>query len=59
MKQIDMNNETVIYQSEDGKTQQDVKLYASEDLYKSSTCSILKHMDNDGKQRAEALSVMP
>ena len=26
MKQIDLNNEIVIYQSEDGKTQLDVKL---------------------------------
>lgn len=26
MKQIDLNNETVIYQSEDGKTQLDFKL---------------------------------
>ena len=70
----------IIYQSEDGKTQLDVKLeqetvwltqkqiaelfgtkrpaitkhlkniYASEELTEESTCSILEHMGNDGRQ---------
>ena len=76
----DMTNEIIIYQTEDGQTQIDVRMenetvwltqaqmaelfgtkrpaitkhlkniYASEELEKSSTCSILEHMGNDGKQ---------
>ena len=75
-----LNDKIIIYQSEDGKTQLDVKLehetvwltqkqiaelfgtkrpaitkhlkniYASEELTEESTCSILEHMGNDGKQ---------
>ena len=75
-----LNNKIIIYQSEDGKTQLDVKLehetvwltqkqiaelfgtkrpaitkhlkniYASEELTEDSTCSILEHMGNDGRQ---------
>ena len=75
-----LNNKIIIYQSEDGKTQLDVKLehetvwltqkqiaelfgtkrpaitkhlkniYASEELTEESTCSILEHMGNDGRQ---------
>ena len=75
-----LNDKIIIYQSEDGKTQLDVKLehetvwltqkqiaelfgtkrpaitkhlkniYASEELTKESTCSILEHMGNDGRQ---------
>lgn len=62
MKQInqnDQNDEIVIYQSKDGKTRLGVKLYASDELYENGTCSILVHRDNDGKQRAQALSDMP
>ena len=74
------NNQIVIYQSEDGQTQVDVRLenetvwltqqqiaelfntkrpaitkhlkniYASEELDKTSTCSILEHVGNTGKQ---------
>ena len=74
------NNQIVIYQSEDGQTQVDVRLenetvwltqqqiaelfntkrpaitkhlkniYASEELDETSTCSILEHMGNAGKQ---------
>ncbi len=74
------NNQIVIYQSEDGQTQVDVRLenetvwltqqqiaelfntkrpaitkhlkniYASEELDETSTCSILEHMGNEGKQ---------
>ena len=74
------NNQIVIYQSEDGQTQVDVRLenetvwltqqqiaelfntkrpaitkhlkniYASEELDENSTCSILEHMGNEGKQ---------
>ena len=77
---MDSNNQIVIYQTEDGQTQVDVRLenetvwltqkqiaelfgtkrpaitkhlkniYASEELDKNSTCSILEHMGNDGKQ---------
>ena len=76
----DMTNEIIIYQTEDGQTQIDVRMenetvwltqaqmaelfgtkrpaitkhlkniYASEELEESSTCSILEHMGNDGKQ---------
>ena len=76
----DMKNEIIIYQTEDGQTQIDVRMenetvwltqaqmaelfgtkrpaitkhlkniYASEELEESSTCSILEHMGNDGKQ---------
>jgi hypothetical protein len=75
-----MTNEIIIYQTEDGQTQIDVRMenetvwltqaqmaelfgtkrpaitkhlkniYASEELEESSTCSILEHMGNDGKQ---------
>ena len=75
-----LNDKIIIYQSEDGKTQLDVKLehetvwltqkqiaelfgtkrpaitkhlkniYASEELTEDSTCSILEHMGNDGRQ---------
>ena len=75
-----LNDKIIIYQSEDGKTQLDVKLegetvwltqkqiaelfgtkrpaitkhlkniYASEELIEESTCSILEHMGNDGRQ---------
>lgn len=75
-----LNDKIIIYQSEDGKTQLDVKLehetvwltqkqiaelfgtkrpaitkhlkniYASEELTEESTCSILEHMGNDGRQ---------
>ena len=75
-----LNDKIIIYQSEDGRTQLDVKLehetvwltqkqiaelfgtkrpaitkhlkniYASEELTEESTCSILEHMGNDGKQ---------
>ena len=74
------NNQIVIYLSEDGQTQVDVRLenetvwltqqqiaelfntkrpaitkhlkniYASEELYETSTCSILEHVGNTGKQ---------
>lgn len=74
------NNQIVIYQTEDGQTQIDVRMendtvwltqkqiaelfgtkrpaitkhlkniYASEELDENSTCSILEHMGNDGKQ---------
>jgi prophage maintenance system killer protein/prophage antirepressor-like protein len=77
---MDSNNQIIIYQTEDGQTQVDVRLenetvwltqkqiaelfgtkrpaitkhlkniYASEELDKNSTCSILEHMGNDGKQ---------
>ena len=77
---MDSNNQIVIYQTEDGQTQVDVRLenetvwltqkqiaelfgtkrpaitkhlkniYASEELDKNSTCSILEHMGNDCKQ---------
>lgn len=59
MQQTDLNNEIVICQSEDGKTQLDVKLYAKAELYRNNTCYILEHVDNEGKQRTEALLVMP
>ena len=75
-----LNDKIIIYQSEDGKTQLDVKLehetvwltqkqiaelfgtkrpaitkhlkniYSSEELIEESTCSILEHMGNDGRQ---------
>ena len=75
-----LNDKIIIYQSEDGKTQLDIKLeketvwltqkqiaelfgtkrpaitkhlkniYASEELTEESTCSILEHMGNDGRQ---------
>ena len=75
-----LNDKIIIYQSEDGKTQLDVKLeqetvwltqkqiaelfgtkrpaitkhlkniYASEELTEESTCSILEHIGNDGRQ---------
>ena len=75
-----MNNKIIIYQTEDGQTQIDVRLendtvwltqkqiaelfgtkrpaitkhlkniYSSEELEENSTCSILEHMGNDGKQ---------
>ena len=75
-----LNDKIIIYQSEDGKPQLDVKLehetvwltqkqiaelfgtkrpaitkhlkniYASEELTEESTCSILEHMGNDGRQ---------
>ena len=75
-----LNDKIIIYQSEDGKTQLDVKLehetvwltqkqiaelfgtkrpaitkhlkniYSSEELTEESTCSILEHMGNDGRQ---------
>ncbi|MDE5740591.1 MAG: virulence protein RhuM/Fic/DOC family protein [Bacteroidaceae bacterium] len=74
------NNQIVIYQTEDGQTQIDVRMendtiwltqkqiaelfgtkrpaitkhlkniYTSEELDENSTCSILEHMGNDGKQ---------
>ncbi len=74
------NDQIVIYQTEDGHTQIDVRMkndtvwltqkqiaelfgtkrpaitkhlkniYASEELDENSTCSILEHMGNDGKQ---------
>ena len=77
---MDSNNQIVIYQTEDGQAQVDVRLenetvwltqkqiaelfgtkrpaitkhlkniYASEELDENSTCSILEHMGNDGKQ---------
>ncbi len=77
---MDLNNQIIIYQTEDGQTQIDVRLenetvwltqkqiaelfgtkrpaitkhlkniYASEELDEGSTCSILEHMGNDGKQ---------
>ena len=77
---MDSNNQIVIYQTEDGQTQVDVRLenetvwltqkqiaelfgtkrpaitkhlkniYTSEELDENSTCSILEHMGNDGKQ---------
>ena len=77
---MDLNNKIVIYQTEDGQTQIDVRLendtvwltqkqiaelfgtkrpaitkhlkniYSSEELEENSTCSILEHMGNDGKQ---------
>ena len=75
-----LNDKIIIYQSEDGKTQLDVKLehetvwltqkqiaelfgtkrpaiskhlkniYTSEELTEESTCSILEHMGNNGRQ---------
>lgn len=77
---MDLNNKIVIYQTEDGQTQIDVRMgndtvwltqaqiaelfgtkrpaitkhlkniYVSEELDENSTCSILEHMGNDGKQ---------
>ncbi|MBQ5981713.1 MAG: virulence protein RhuM/Fic/DOC family protein [Prevotella sp.] len=77
---MDLNNQIIIYQTEDGQTQVDVRLedetvwltqkqiaelfgtkrpaitkhlkniYASEELDEGSTCSILEHMGNEGKQ---------
>ena len=77
---MDTENKIIIYQTEDGQTQIDVRLenetvwltqkqiaelfgtkrpaitkhlkniYASEELDEESTCSILEHMGNDGKQ---------
>lgn len=77
---MNSNNQIVIYQSEDGQTQVDVRMenetvwltqqqiaelfgtkrpaitkhlkniYASEELDENSTCSILEHMGNEGKQ---------
>ena len=77
---MDLNNQIIIYQTEDGQTQVDVRLenetvwltqkqiaelfgtkrpaitkhlkniYTSEELDENSTCSILEHMGNDGKQ---------
>ena len=77
---MDSNNQIIIYQTEDGQTQVDVRLenetvwltqeqiaelfgtkrpaitkhlkniYASEELDENSTCSILEHMGNEGKQ---------
>lgn len=77
---MNSNNQIVIYQSEDGQTQVDVRMenetvwltqqqiaelfgtkrpvitkhlkniYASEELDENSTCSILEHMSNEGKQ---------
>jgi len=77
---MDLNNQIIIYQTEDGQTQVDVRLenetvwltqkqiaellgtkrpaitkhlkniYASEELDENSTCSILEHMGNEGKQ---------
>ena len=77
---MDSNNQIIIYQTEDGQTQVDVRLenetvwltqkqiaelfgtkrpaitkhlkniYTSEELDENSTCSILEHMGNDGKQ---------
>ena len=77
---MDLNNQIIIYQTEDGQTQIDVRLdnetvwltqkqiaelfgtkrpaitkhlkniYASEELDEGSTCSILEHMGNEGKQ---------
>ena len=74
------NNQIIIYQTEDGQTQIDVRMesdtvwltqaqiaelfgtkrpaitkhlkniYASEELDENSTCSILEHMGNEGKQ---------
>ena len=74
------NDKIIIYQTEDGQTQIDVRLendtlwltqkqiaelfgtkrpaitkhlkniYASEELEEDSTCSILEHMGNEGKQ---------
>lgn len=76
----DLNNQIIIYQTEDGQTQVDVRMenetvwltqqqiadlfgtkrpaitkhlkniYASEELDENSTCSILEHVGNDGKQ---------
>lgn len=77
---MDLNNQIIIYQTEDGQTQIDVRMenetvwltqkqiaelfgtkrpaitkhlkniYSSEELDENSTCSILEHMGNDGKQ---------
>lgn len=77
---MDSNNQIIIYQTEDGLTQVDVRIenetvwltqkqiaelfgtkrpaitkhlkniYASEELDEGSTCSILEHMGNEGKQ---------
>ena len=77
---MDTDNKFIIYQTEDGQTQIDVRLesetvwltqqqiaelfgtkrpaitkhlkniYASEELDENSTCSILEHMGNEGKQ---------
>ena len=77
---MDMNNQIIIYHTEDGQMQIDVRLenetvwltqkqiaelfgtkrpaitkhlkniYASEELDEGSTCSILEHMGNEGKQ---------
>lgn len=77
---MDLNNQIIIYHTEDGQMQIDVRLenetvwltqkqiaelfgtkrpaitkhlkniYASEELDESSTCSILEHMGNEGKQ---------
>ena len=77
---MDSNNQIIIYQTEDGQAQVDVRMenetvwltqkqiaelfgtkrpaitkhlkniYASEELDEGSTCSILEHMGNEGKQ---------
>ena len=77
---MDLNNQIIIYKTEDGQTQVDVRLenetvwltqkqiaelfgtkrpaitkhlkniYTSEELDENSTCSILEHMGNEGKQ---------
>ena len=77
---MDLNNPIIIYHTEDGQMQIDVRLenetvwltqkqiaelfgtkrpaitkhlkniYASEELDEGSTCSILEHMGNEGKQ---------
>jgi len=55
MKQIDLNNEIVIYQSEDGKTQLDVKLEGEtvwltqaqmSELFKTDRTVINRHIRN-------------
>ena len=59
MKQIDLNNEIVIYQSEDGKTQLDVKLEGETvwlnrqqlaELFGRDVKTIGKHINNALKE---------
>ena len=62
MKQIDLNNEIVIYQSEDGKTQLDVKLEGETvwlnrqqlaELFGRDVKTIGKHINNALKEELD------
>ena len=65
MKQIDLNNEIVIYQSEDGKTQLDVKLEGETvwlnrqqlaELFGRDVKTIGKHINNALKEELDGAS---